>query len=453
MKLLSPAIEKQAIRSICSSPRKVAGQILANINEDFFYYDPTKEAFKRILKLARTRGLIPEYEELCNDPAISESSRKSLIRNKQEAVTNRKRGTRLVRNMDEYRKLRGLYFDAEATLEALKASNVNVDELLAKKNENLTKLRTNSQRQNAILNMGKGSNVSALIKDILYGERDQLIPTGFKVFDDENGGIPPTALFVIASNSGGGKSAMAQQLLLNITRVGYDAALVPLEMSERDTMYRVLANLAEVPVNKLAKRTLTRLERKAVKKYYAKFNKELKKLRTKYSIFVPEEDMTIDEILFLLRPYKYSVIIIDYVSLLKTSGDGVNDWQELGAIARAAKVYAKANETAVILLAQLSDEGRVKYSQKIKEDADMAWIWQYTDESRETGILDIRQLKARNMNPFSFQLLHDYEIMRIGDVDDPVLSKMRSKKGDARRKELDKFVREVEIEEDDDDDQ
>lgn len=425
--------------------------MLANLNEEFFYDAPTNEAFKRIIKLARTRGHIPDYEELCNDPTISEPSRKSLLRNKHKPVRTKLKATRLVKNLDEYRKLRGLYFDAEQTLEALKADNVNVDDLLSKKNEALTKLRTNSQKQNAILNIGKGSNVSALIKDILYGERDQLIPTGFKVFDDENGGIPPTALMVIASNSGGGKSAMAQQLLLNMTRRGYDAALVPLEMSERDTMYRILANLAEVPVNKLAKRTLTKSEKKAVKKHFRKFNRELKKLRTKYSIFVPEEDMTIEEILFLLRPYKYNVIIIDYISLLKTSGDGVNDWQELGAIARAAKVYAKANNTAIILLAQLSDEGKVKYSQKIKEDADMAWIWQYTDETRETGVLDIRQLKARNMNPFPFQLLHNYEIMRIGDVDDSVLLKMQSAKGDERRKDLDEFVRDVGVEDDDED--
>ena len=451
MKLLNPRAERRALVSICGSPKKVAGSVLANINEDFFYYEPCVEAFKRILKLARNTGHIPDYTDLCADPTLSEDVRKSLSRNKENPVRNKVKARRLVKTLDEYRKMRGLYFMAEENLKALQETKVDPDKLLSETNERLTRLRTNSQRENAILNIGKGSNVSGLIKDILYGERDQLIPTGFKAFDDENGGIPLTALFTIASNSGGGKSAMAQQLMLNMTRRGYDVALVPLEMSERDTMYRVLANIAETPVNKLSRRSLTKSEKKHVQKEFRKYNKELKKSKTKYSMYVPEEDMTIEEILFLLRPYKYNVIIIDYISLLKGSSEGVNDWQELGAIARAAKVYAKANNTAVILLAQLSDEGKVKYSQKIKEDSDMCWVWTYTDETRETGILDIRQLKARNMNPFPFQLSHDYEIMRIADVDDPVLQKMRSKKGDQKRKELDEFVREVGIEEDDED--
>lgn len=452
MKLLSTKLEKQAIKSICSSSQKVGGSVLANVNEEFFYYEPTKEAFKRIIKLARSSGALPSYDELCADPAISEASRKSLTRSKEKPVQTRARAKRLVSGLDQFRKLRGLYFDAEQTLQDLQKGSVDVDAMLAERTNAITKLRTNTQRENAILNIGKNSNMRRLMKDILYGERDQVIPTGFRVFDDENGGIPLTAMMVIASNSGGGKSAMAQQLMLNMTNAGYDVALVPLEMNERDTMYRTLANLAEVPVNKLSRRSLTKNEKKHVQRTFDKFNKKLKKLKTKYSIFAPEEDMTIEEILFLLKPYKYNVIIIDYVSLLKTQGDGVNDWQELGGIARAAKVFARSNNTAVILLAQLSDEGRVKYSQKIKEDADLAWIWQYTDETRETGILDIRQLKARNMNPFPFQLLHNYEIMRIGDVDDPVLMKMKSRQGDEKRKELDDLVRQVGIEDDDDDD-
>lgn len=452
MKIVNPKREREAILTICESSQKIGGRVLASLSEDHFYHEPTKEAFKRIRKLARTKGVIPDYQDLCSDTTISEDSRKSLLRNKVKPISTQSRAKRLIANLDDFRKMRGLYFDSEQTLDALKAPSLDIDKVLQDRTDAITKLRTNSDKQQQIINLGYKSNSKALIKEVLYGKLDTVIPTGFDDWDKDNRGIPFGALLTLAASSGGGKTALAQQLLLNMTTAGFDGVLVSLEMTQRDNMYRIMSNLAEVPVNKVMAKNLTKNERRAIKKALRKYEKELRRLKTKYSIFAPDEDMTIEEVLFLLKPYKYKVIIIDYISLLKTNGDGVNDWQELGAIARAAKMFAKANDCVVVLLAQLSDDGRVKYAQKIKEDSDVLWAWQYTDENRETGIIDIRSLKARNMVPVNMQLAHDYSIMRIGNTNDKVLSKMRSKQGNERRKKMDDLVRDASMDDDDEGD-
>jgi hypothetical protein len=134
------------------------------------------------------------------------------------------------------------------------------------------------------------------------------------------------------------------------------------------------------------------------------------------TIWSPEEDYGIEEMLFMLKPYKYRVVIIDYISLLK-GADGDDQVKALGRIARFAKVYAKNTNTVVVLLAQLSDEGQVRYARAIKEHANNLWSWHMNEEESETSILDIRQQKARNQLRFNFQLSSHNSSMRITDVD------------------------------------
>lgn len=451
MKLISPALEKKAIRSICSSPKLVAGRILASLNEEYFHYDPIREAFKRISRIAKRTGEVPSYSELTTDTSLSEESRKALLRNKEARVKSKKSATKLVQGMDRYRKLRGLYFNSNETLDLLQQDKVDLDDVLTKATNNLTRLRTNAEKHNHMLHLGYKGNSKAMVKQILYGKKPDLIPTGFAAFDDENGGIHPGSLWVIASTSGGGKSTMASQVMLNMTRRGYNTALVPLEMSDKETMYRVLSNVSQVPLTKIIRHTCTQNEKLKIKRKFRLYERKLARLKARYTIYSPDEEMTAEEILFLLKPYGYRVMVIDYAGLLKGIGDEAAVHESLGEIARMCKRFAQANNVIVVLLAQLADDMRVKYSQALKEHADVCWIWNYTDETKETGILDIRQLKARNLNPMNFQLSHDYSVMRIGDVDDETLKSMRSGRGDEKRKALDKFEVEINVEEDDSD--
>lgn len=446
MKLLNVTLELKAIRTICSRSPRISGTMLASVDSSFFYYDATNEAFNRIQSLVRASGEIPTYEEICVDPVISENHRQILAKKKKKPAKDKSSVVRLSSKLDSYRKLRGLYFNAEYTLKQLKNDKIDPYKLLEKNTDNLSRIRTKLS-SNELTHVGTGNNSSSLVKDYLDDKKPNLIPTGFEAFDNKNGGLP-VGLTTIASTSGGGKSTLGNQLLINMSRLGYNCCIVPLEMTKSETMARILAERSGIDITKILRKKLTEREKKKIKRVYSKFVKELKKQGSRYSIFEPEEDMYIEEILTLLKPYGFDVIIIDYVNLLKGM-DSEDEWRKLREASRFCKVYSKINNNRIILVAQLKDDGKIKYSGGITENSNNCWVWNYTDESRETGILSIRQLKARNQDPFPFELKGDFSTMRIRDVNARELEKMRSKEGDKKRQELDDFASDLTVDDED----
>ena len=192
---------------------------------------------------------------------------------------------------------------------------------------------------------------------------------------------------------------------------------VPLEMTEIESLARISANVSGMDITKILLKKLTNNERKKIFKSMMDYAQELKKNETRYTIFSPPEDMTAEEILLTLKPYGYRVVIIDYISLLK-GVDSDDAWQQLGKVARFCKIWAKNNNMIVVLLAQVNQDGMLRYAKAIGEHANNFWSFVVTEETREQGILPVKQMKARNQQMFNFELALKPEFMRVYDVDD-----------------------------------
>ena len=115
-----------------------------------------------------------------------------------------------------------------------------------------------------------------------------------------------------------------------------------------------------------------------------------------------------------LHPYDYEVICIDYISLLK-GVDGDDAWRKLNEASRAAKVYASTHNKVVILLAQLNDEGSLRYSKGLLDHFNNAWFFVANQNTKERGFVSVTQPKARNADPTPFDLEIEYEYMAIGE--------------------------------------
>lgn len=418
MKLLDSRAELKSLITLCKASERVSGMLLASVTQESYHYAPTREAFKRLYKITQAEGSIPDWSALCSDPNISEKSRKVLRAYDGKPVHSRDKVMSLAKALDRYRQLRGVTTMAERIYNEVEGEKIDVAEFIDSLSDDLLKVRSRSDTKSQLKHTGKGNNSSRLIKDLLYGKKKRTIPTGFKAFDEKNGGFLEGSLVIIAANSGGGKSALANQLAINVTQQALeDVCLIPLEMTEQQMWARTLGVLTGIDVNKIQQQLLTNSEKKVLKKAYAKFAKDLKKKDTRHTVWSPEEDMSIEEMLFMLKPYGYKMIIVDYIGLLK-GADGDDQVKELGRIARFAKVFAKNTGTTVVLLAQLSDEGQVKYARAIKEHANNLWSWHCNDDEAEVSIYDIKQQKARNQLRFNFQLQSHNASMRITDVDD-----------------------------------
>ena len=112
--------------------------------------------------------------------------------------------------------------------------------------------------------------------------------------------------------------------------------------------------------------------------------------------------------------YPVDVVFIDYVGLLKGM-DGEDQWRQLGRSAREAKLWAEKHQKIVVLLAQLSDDGVIRYSRAIREHSDNAWFWTCSEEDRKEGLITVKQAKARNQRAFDMVLEADFAHMSITD--------------------------------------
>lgn len=422
MKLLSPSLEKLALRSICrkGDPSSV---LLGVLNDEYFAHPSTLEGFQRVVSLVRDRGKTMSWRELTTDPGVSEETRKYLERIDQKPLRKKSSANKLAFALNKYRKARKAYFAAEYIVQTVKKDKIDVDEMLTRAADMITEARVSGQREQQLLHIGHNNNSIKTVKAILNGETNIYIPTGFKAFDNENVGLPVGGLTILGATTGGGKSTVGLQLVRNMAEWGARCCIVPLEMTDKETLTRRLANLSGISMSKFLKpqERLNELEKKKIIKRYKEYVSGLKRRKFVESYFAPEEDMTIEEILFTLKPYAYDVIFIDYIGLLK-GVDGDDQWRQLSNAARFAKRWAAMNGVQVILAAQLSDEGIVRYSKAIKEHASNMWTWIYNDAARESHIITVEQQKARSQRQFPFQLFEDFETMTMRDLTEDELA-------------------------------
>lgn len=417
MKLYNPQLEATILKSVCTLDNISAGMLLARITEESFWSNEARDAYNYIKREALEQGALPSWDSVVTSPKLSDDVRSYLQETRTKKLKNPKQDVqRLIESAEHYQNSRTLYHGCNEIIDDLAGEKPDLDELRSKLDQISAELYTNVRGvREQIQRIGKGNNTVDLVKQCLDGERIKVIPTGFRVFDEVNGGLPVGDLMVGAGPTGGGKTAiMAIQLLLNMSRFA-PAVLVPLEMTKQQTMDRVLSNLSGVKINKFTSGSLTEDEKIKVRKAYAKFVKEQKANDTEYAIWDPERDVSLEEVLHSLLPYNYEVILIDYIGLLKGMDDE-QQWRKLGAAARTAKIFAKTHNKTIILLAQLGDDMKVRYSKAIAEHAANAWMWQYTQAERDSGIVTIVPFKSRNQDPTPFDLAVDFSIMRAGDA-------------------------------------
>jgi archaellum biogenesis ATPase FlaH len=216
---------------------------------------------------------------------------------------------------------------------------------------------------------------------------------------------------MIVGTTGGGKTLVAQNLAENMALYA-DTVYVPLEMTEEEMVARSMSAKGQVPIHRITSGKWSETEVERCIAGLQKYNRKLKKQGRRLGIFSPPVDMSFDEVITFLHPYNYTVVFIDYISLLK-GADGDDQWRELTNISRQAKIYAKTHKKIVVLLAQLSEEGKIRYARGMLENANLAWTFLATEASKAAGEIHIVMPKARSYDPTPITLDVDYPCMLI----------------------------------------
>ncbi len=186
---------------------------------------------------------------------------------------------------------------------------------------------------------------------------------------DDIVGIETTGMTGIAGTTGSGKSAFALTIAKNLCLQGKHGLYLTLEMSRKQVVNRLIANMSKVSHKKIKfKEELTNGEKKAVEQ-------AVKDIANLNLYIYDGGSMSVEHLYNLSRKLKkqkkLDFIIVDYIQLMDTgkhTGDG-NESVRIGYITRKLKMLAQDLYVPIFALSQLSRSANIKEKgKKIKPE-------------------------------------------------------------------------------------
>jgi len=201
------------------------------------------------------------------------------------------------------------------------------------------------------------------------------ISTGIRPLDDLLGGINPGELLVIGARTGVGKTSLALTITLNAAKQGENCLFFSLEQPKREIQYKLLSAETDMLTKDLQRGNWTAEDRK---------NKILpaKTLLGGLNLSIDDRSALRDrDIIQEVRRLKPSLVVVDYIGLMRAATKRNERYLEVGSISASLKGLAKDARVPVILISQLNRnaEGRqnkrpiltdLRESDQIGQDAD-----------------------------------------------------------------------------------
>jgi replicative DNA helicase len=240
------------------------------------------------------------------------------------------------------------------------------------------------------------------------GEDVTGLSTGFRDLDGKLAGLHGANLVVIAARPSMGKTALALNMAQNAAENDHPVALFTLEMSREEVVLRLLSAMAGVDSHRLRTGQLgqelwQRVAREAARLYQMPF-------------YVDDSpDLTVTAIRAkcrrLARKRGLSLVVVDYLQLMQSSGRSENRQQEIADISLSLKNLARELRVPVIAVSQLNRAleqrenkrprlGDLRESGAIEQDADVV-MFIYRDEyynpgGDQPGIAEVNIAKHRS---------------------------------------------------------
>lgn len=287
-----------------------------------------------------------------------------------------------------------------------------------------------------------GSAMRARIKQIedraRSGTWDDLTPTGFRALDELAGGFGREQVWILAAPPGGGKTALAINIALNVasdettadgtvTKPGGGVAFFSLEMTRTELVDRVLCSEGRVLADHLKHGRLTLAD-------WAAFTEASQWLDHTPLWIEDTKGLTVFDIrskairqkgVFERAGRALRLVVVDYLQIVASaSGKHGNREQEVAETSRELKRLAGVLKCPVLALAQISKDaeknkrrpllGDLRESGAIANDADfVGFLWADSDTPR--GCRDLIVAKQRSGAVGSVRLAWRPEITRFED--------------------------------------
>jgi replicative DNA helicase len=414
-------LEELVIISLLKSPDTVKDYLLGVAREELFYSFWWKEIYCRIRNLTKDKGKLPNDVDILHDPVISTEAKmaikSSLVFLDNGSIQDHDRSRSAINQLTEKLRARKLCDIHKNLGQSLTKNTISIKDIVQTVSDKLCEINTDTEDfVSSILKLTNEEESDKLVDKILSKRDNVYIPTGFTLFDQVNKGLPRGGLTLLAATTGGGKSLTALHMAKAQAEAGFRVCIVSLEMDEFELMERRFSSVTNLSLTRLKNiDSITLQEREAARQAFASYRNKIKAAGGTEDYKCKMNNLTIEELLYGLKPFNYDVIIIDYLGLLK-GVDGDDQWRKLSEAARFCKMFAADNSIQIIALAQLDKEGEVRYSKGMLEHANNSFSWVCGRKEKERGIIEVEQKKARMAEAFPFYLRLNFNNMTVSSL-------------------------------------
>ena len=198
------------------------------------------------------------------------------------------------------------------------------------------------------------------------GERKQgIVGLGFPSFDRKLGLIDRHELVLIAARPGCGKTSLALQVVVRAAQAGLHVLMFSLEMTKRELIRVVAAQLSGVAAREAAQ---------APRDLQERFRQAIRQVASLKNLAIVDDTETLDAVLARCRAARVrraiDLVCIDYMQLLEPHRGLKRDprEQQVASMSRKLKSAAKSLRTPIIALAQLNRASELNHRPPCKAD-------------------------------------------------------------------------------------
>ncbi len=384
------------------------------ITADDFYKEAHRKIFKAMVELFERNepiDLITTAEILRTKnqlESVGGVSYLSSLVNTVPTAANVRHHSKLVR---EKALLRGLIRSATEIVTAAYEENLSADDLVDNAERSIFEI-SNKRIRTSFFRLKDVIKDSFEMIEHLYDRKEAItgVPSGFKDLDELTTGFQPGDLIIVGGRPSMGKTAFALNIAQHVgVELNEPVAIFSLEMSRKQLALRMLCSEAMVDSNSIRKGFIR-------KEDWHRLTSAAGKL-AEAPIFIDDSsNISVLEMRAKARRLKMehglSMVIVDYLQLMRGRGSFERREQEISEISRSLKALAKEVEVPVVALSQLNrgvEQRRppipnladLRESGAIEQDADVI-LFLYRDEvynrnnPSNRGEADVIIAKQRN---------------------------------------------------------
>lgn len=230
------------------------------------------------------------------------------------------------------------------------------------------------------------------------------LSTGLGPIDEATGGMRPGELWVIAAEPSGGKSVAMLQAAASAISEGKRVLVISLEMDAGTVIARMTSCERKIPFATFVN------PRKAGARWLEAAKHALAAISAQPLSIHDKGGVSFEQIAGIARCEadrhgKLDLLVVDYLQLVEGSRRRRDETreQEVAGVSRGLKALAKSLDCPVFTASQLNDQGRMRESRAIGQDADVVLVIE------AEGILGLKVRNGKRDQLFPLTLCGEFQ--------------------------------------------